>query len=107
MAATLQSAAGTARTQSDHLTQTLRGLEEDLRRGLEGSDRIPQAWHGSALATALRFKPQITRRVAADVATVLKAMRRGHLTRMNAVLRGFMQARLAGVVTGPEQVREG
>ena len=29
----------------------------------------------------------------------------GYLTRINAVLRTFMLARLAGVVTGPEAVR--
>ena len=34
-----------------------------------------------------------------------RAMGRGHLTRINAVLRTFMLARLAGVVTGPEDVR--
>ena len=96
-----------ARLHYHHLANTLRGLEEDLRRGLEGSDRIPEAWHGSALATALPFKQQITRRVAADVATVFTAMGCCHLTRMNAVLRGFMQARLAGEVTGPEQAGEG
>lgn len=33
-----------------------------------------------------------------------RAMGRGHLTRINAVLRTFMLARLAGVVTGPESV---
>ena len=34
-----------------------------------------------------------------------RAMGAGYLTRINAVLRTFMLARLAGVVTGPESVR--
>ena len=33
-----------------------------------------------------------------------RAMGAGYLPRMNAVLRTFMLARLAGVVTGPESV---
>lgn len=33
-----------------------------------------------------------------------RAMGAGYLTRINAVLRTFMLARLAGVVTGPEGV---
>ncbi len=37
--------------------------------------------------------------------TFFRAMGRGHLTRINAVLRTFMLARLASVVTGPESVR--
>ncbi|WP_425466246.1 BrnA antitoxin family protein [Ostreiculturibacter nitratireducens] len=41
----------------------------------------------------------------ADVVAFFRAMGRGHLTRMNAVLRTFMLARLAGLVTGPEEVR--
>ena len=46
----------------------------------------------------------MTLRVDEDVVRFFKAMGRGHLTRMNAVLRAFMQARLAGVVKGPEDV---
>ena len=37
--------------------------------------------------------------------TFFRAMGAGYLPRMNAVLRTFMLARLAGVVTGPESVR--
>ncbi len=37
--------------------------------------------------------------------TFFRAMGLGRLTRINAVLRTFMLARLAGVVTGPESVR--
>ncbi|MEZ5772552.1 MAG: BrnA antitoxin family protein [Defluviimonas denitrificans] len=39
-----------------------------------------------------------------DVLTFFRAMGLGRLTRINAVLRTFMLARLAGVVTGPEGV---
>ena len=105
MAATLQSAAArNARAQYHHLAHTLRGLEEDLRWGLDGSDRIPAAWHAIAQQPAVPFKRPMTIRVDEDVARFFMAMGRGHLTRMNAVLRAFMQARLAGVVKGAEAV---
>ena len=49
-------------------------------------------------------KIKLTRRVDEDVARFFRALGAGHLTRMNAVLRAFMHARLAGVVKGPEAV---
>ena len=85
-----------------NLAQTLRGLEEDLRWGLEGSPRIPDAWRQIALEPAVAFKTPVTIRVDADVAKFFKAMGRGYLTQMNRVLRAFMEARLAGVVKGAE-----
>ena len=86
------------------LAQTLRGLEVDLRWGLQDTDRIPAAWHTIAQEPGVPFKASMTLRVDEDVVRFFKAMGRGHLTRMNAVLRAFMQARLAGVVKGPEDV---
>jgi uncharacterized protein (DUF4415 family) len=87
-----------------HLAQTLRGLEEDLRHGLAGSARIPAEWHALAQEPAVPAKVPVTIRVDADVARFFRSLGRGHLTRMNAVLRAFMLARLAGVVQGAEAV---
>lgn len=86
------------------LAENLRDLEEDLRWGLEDSDRIPQEWHRIAQTPGVPFKKALTLRLDVDVVAFFKAMGRGHLTRMNDVLRAFMQARLAGVVKGPEDV---
>lgn len=86
------------------LAENLRDLEEDLRWGLVDSDRIPQEWHRIAQTPGVPFKKALTLRLDVDVAAFFKAMGRGHLTRMNDVLRAFMQARLAGVVKGPEDV---
>ena len=47
-------------------------------------------------------KRHISLRVDEDVLQFFKAMGVGHLSRMNAVLLAFMQARLAGVLEGPE-----
>lgn len=48
--------------------------------------------------------PRRAIRLDEDVVDFFRAMGAGHLARMNAVLRTFMLARLAGVVTGPEGV---
>ena len=85
-----------------HLSQNLRGLEEDLRWGLRDSARIPPEWHAIASADAVPGKRHISLRVDEDVLQFFRAMGVGHLSRMNAVLRAFMQARLAGVLEGPE-----
>ncbi|MGV8985093.1 MAG: BrnA antitoxin family protein [Cypionkella sp.] len=91
-----------AQAQYHNLAQTLRGLEEDLRWGLDGSVRIPAAWTAIALEPAVPGKTPVTIRVDADVAKFFRAMGRGYLTQMNRVLRAFMEARLAGVVKGAE-----
>ena len=85
------------------LAVNLRDLETDLRWGLEDSPRIPEEWKRIAERPAVPFKSKITLRLDEDVQAFFKAMGRGHLTRMNDVLRAFMQARLAGVVPGPEE----
>ncbi len=87
-----------------HLATSLRGLEEDLRWGLDGSARIPKAWEEIALGAVAPHKVPVNIRMDADVVQFFRAMGAGHLTRMNAVLRAFMHARLAGVVPGPEAV---
>jgi hypothetical protein len=97
-------AEGKRRAAYHGLAQTLRGLEDDLRWGLHDSPRIPEAWSEIALAPVVPEKQQTTIRIDRDVIAFFRAMGPGHLPRMNAVLRAFMQARLATVVAGPEEV---
>jgi len=87
-----------------HLASTLRDLETDLRWGLDGSARIPPEWHAIAQGVPAPRKVPVTLPVDEDVARFFRSMGAGHLPRMNAVLRSFMHARLAGVVKGPEDV---
>jgi uncharacterized protein (DUF4415 family) len=82
------------------LGQTLRGLEEDLRWGLAGSARIPVDWHRIAQEQGPPPKTPVTLRLDEDVLRFFRSMGKGHLARMNAVLRAFMLARLAEVVKG-------
>jgi uncharacterized protein (DUF4415 family) len=80
------------------LGQVLRDLESDLRWKLDGSVRIPAEWHRIAQEREQPLKSKITLRLDQDVVRFFRAMGQGHLTRMNAVLRAFMLARLAEVV---------
>ena len=86
------------KTAYHHLAQVLRDLEADLRWGLEGSARIPAAWHALAQEAPAPAKVKVTLGVDEDVLAFFRSMGRGHLTRMNAALRAFMLARLAEVV---------
>ncbi|MGB7321069.1 MAG: BrnA antitoxin family protein, partial [Albidovulum sp.] len=86
------------------LAETMRGLEADLRWGLNDSLRLPHEWHAIATRPAVPKKQKLTLRLDDDVVAFFRAMGMGHLSRMNAVLRSFMLARLAGVVAGPEAV---
>ncbi|MCB2130793.1 MAG: BrnA antitoxin family protein [Rhodobacteraceae bacterium] len=87
------------------LATTMRGLEEDLRWGLEDSLRLPHAWREIATRPAIPQKRLVTIRLDEDVLAFFRAMGRGHLTRINAVLRTFMLARLAGLIPGPDEVQ--
>jgi uncharacterized protein (DUF4415 family) len=80
------------------LGQVLRDLETDLRWKLEGSVRIPAAWTEIAQDRSQPAKTKVTLRLDEDVLRFFRSMGQGHLTRMNAVLRAFMLARLAEVV---------
>ncbi len=86
------------------LARTMRGLEEDLRWGLADSLRLPREWREIASDPAVPGKEKVTLRLDDDVLRFFRAMGAGYLTRINAVLRTFMLARLAGLVGGPEDV---
>lgn len=86
------------KTAYHHLAQTLRDLETDLRWGLDGSARIPADWHRIAGEVGPPPKRPVSLRLDADVLDFFRSMGGGHLSRMNAVLRAFMLARLAEVV---------
>ncbi|SPH24132.1 hypothetical protein DEA8626_03181 [Defluviimonas aquaemixtae] len=87
------------------LAETMRGLEADLRWGLNDSLRLPREWQEIARRPGVPAKRMVTIRLDEDVVAFFRAMGAGYLTRINAVLRTFMLARLAGLVTGPEGVR--
>ena len=87
------------------LAQVMRDLEGDLGWRLKDSPRIPTAWHEIAQERIQPLKRPVTLRVDEDVIKSFRAMGQGHLTRMNAVLRTFMLARLAEVVKAQEEYK--
>lgn len=87
------------------LGQTLRSLESDLRWGLDGSVRIPQAWHDIVQEPDTPPKEQITLKLDNDVLRFFRSMGRGYYGRINAVLRSFMLARLAEVIQAAPEYR--
>lgn len=93
------------RSHYNHLAVELRGLEVDLRWGLDGSDRIPKAWSDIAFEPFCPTKQKLSMRVDEDVLRFFRATGQGYLTRMNKVLRTYMLARLAGVVQGAERAK--
>jgi uncharacterized protein (DUF4415 family) len=86
------------------LAETMRDLEADLRWGLNDTLRLPQAWVEIAARPGVPKKTQLTIRLDDDIVAFFRAMGAGYLTRINAVLRTFMLARLACLVAGPESV---
>lgn len=91
------------RSHYNHMAIELRGLEFDLRWGMEGSDRIPAAWSEIAIEPFCPTKEKLSLRIDEDVLRFFRAAGQGYLTRMNKVLRTYMLARLAGVVKGAER----
>ncbi len=87
------------------LAQVMRDLEGDLGWRLKDSPRIPAAWHEIAQERIQPLKRPVTLRIDEDVIKFFRAMGQGHLTRMNAVLRTFMLARLAEVVKAQEEYK--
>ncbi|WP_435256545.1 BrnA antitoxin family protein [Thioclava sp. FR2] len=90
-----------------HMAEVMKGLEADLRWGLTDSARIPAGWHKIAAEDPTPKKRHISIRLDEDVLKFFQAMGAGYLTRINAVLRCFMLARLAGVVKGAAEVDHG
>ena len=81
------------------------GIVKRLRRRRLRRQPFPAAWRAIAEGPAVPAKVKLTLRLDEDIVGFFRSMGMGHLSRMNAVLRAFMLARLAGVVTGPEDVR--
>ena len=85
-----------------YMADAMRRLEWDLHHHIEATGRIPREWHDIAKEREPKAKVHLTMRVDEDVLRFFKSMGAGHLPRMNAVLRSYMHARLAGVLKGAE-----
>lgn len=94
-------------TQTRHYTymaDVMRRLEWDLHNTIEMTGRIPEEWHQIARATPESAALKVNLRLEADVVKFFKSMGEGYGPRINAVLKSYMHARLAGVIKGAETV---
>ena len=69
--------------------------EEIERNALEDNRRhgIPDDWYKDAVLTTWPPKEQISIRIDEDVLTFFRGLGKGYQTKINAVLRAFMDAR--------------
>ncbi len=81
----------------------LRELEWDIRHPVFLRMKLPQDWHSIAESPSTR-KRRITIRIDDDVVRFFKGLGPGYQAKVNRVLAAFMNARLAGLVDGPESI---
>jgi uncharacterized protein (DUF4415 family) len=90
------------RAHMTYMMDVMRRLEWDLHNTIEGTGRIPEAWHEIAQATPRSARVKVNLALEADVVKFFKSMGEGYGPRINDVLRSYMHARLAGVIRGAE-----
>ncbi len=84
------------------LMDTMSMVEFDLMQPIVRYGRIPIEWETIAKEVASPKKTRITARFDADVVKFFRVAGEGYQSRMNRVLRAFMQTRLTGLVEGWE-----
>lgn len=90
------------RAQTTYMMDVMRRLEWDLHNTIELTGRIPEEWHEIATATPRAAGVKVNLRLDADVVRFFRSMGEGYGPRINAVLKSYMHARLAGVIKGAE-----
>ena len=96
------------RRQRDETNEMLAAMwrfEWDMHHHVARQGRVPEAWT-RIWRERDHAKERVTIRVDADVLKFFKSLGAGHGPRMNAVLRAFMQARLAGLIEGEDLLDE-
>lgn len=85
-----------------YMMDVMARLEWDFHNTIEMTGRIPEAWHEIARQTPDRPKVKVNIGLEEDVVKFFKSMGDGYGPRINAVLKSYMHARLAGVIKGAE-----
>lgn len=85
-----------------YMMDVMARLEWDFHNTIEMTGRIPEAWHDIARQTPDRPKMKVNLGLDEDVVRFFKSMGEGYGPRINAVLKSYMHARLAGVIRGAE-----
>ncbi len=85
------------------MADVMRRLEHDLHHRIELTGQVPKLWEEVGKTRGPQPKVRISLWVERDVVRVFKSMGAGYQTRMNDVLRLWVQARIAGVIRSVEQ----
>lgn len=85
-----------------YMSDVMRRLEWDLHHSIAETSRIPEEWHKIAQGTPETKRVKVNLRLEADVLRFFRSMGPDYGTRINWVLKSYVQARLAGVIKGAE-----
>jgi len=85
-----------------YMCDVMRRLEWDLHHTIAETTRIPEEWHKIARETPETKRVKVNLRLEADVMRFFRSMGPDHGARINAVLKCYVHARLAGVIKGAE-----
>lgn len=102
--AMIQRRRGKAAESYHYLAETIRELEFHLRGRIEESGLIPPEWHEIATMKGTMPKVKVNLWIEGDVVKFFKGTGQGWSTRMSDVLRTFVLARRAGILSGAEGV---
>jgi uncharacterized protein (DUF4415 family) len=94
------------RSHATYMLDVMQRLEWDFHHTIHKGRRIPAEWAEIARATPHQTKVKVTLDIEADVLKFFKTMGKGHGPRMNDVLKAYMHARIAGVIEGPDTIRQ-
>ncbi|WP_224826596.1 BrnA antitoxin family protein [Cognatishimia sp. MH4019] len=76
-------------------------IERDVLAAVVLENGLPDAWHEVATQPC-HEKSKVTIRLDSDVVKFFRAMGPGYQTKMNRLLRAWMDGRLAKVIKGPD-----
>lgn len=85
-----------------YMSDVMRRLEWDLHHTIADTGRIPPEWHEIAKDRPETKRVKVNLRLETDVMRFFRSMGPDHGARINAVLKSYVHARLAGVIQGAE-----
>ncbi len=92
------------RAETFYMMEAMRRLEWDLHNTIEMTGHIPPEWHDIAMNPGRAKGRRVCVVLDEDVLRFFRSMGQGYGPRLNAVLKSYMHARLAGVIKGPETI---
>ena len=99
MTSSIQRGVAARRANAHHMAESMRALDREMAEKLQGCGRIPEAWHEIARRRDEPRRERVTIALEEDVLRFYRSMGRNYAGRINEVLRAYMHARLAGLLS--------